>query len=263
MTKPTDPDFNQLEETIAQLTAAIVAQEKRSIARANIIRWGAIALVAAAITISSIAFNTVTNAQAQQSGGSSKKTGACDPMKPETMATQACTFEQTSQFFYTMNQLMVGMAQTEDVRRRIAQHPEWLEAARSRIVDQMSEGNPEWRKKWDGCQKEQQDRQCQELLRMVEGAANQMAFGSLVAQTVVNAGKLVNRIREDSDEIRARTGHVGGPVGAVALELERMNIALASVPAMVAQMDLMNRNMAAMSYSMGSTMGRMGSIMPW
>jgi hypothetical protein len=38
---------------------------------------------------------------------------------------------------------------------------------------------------------------------------------------------------------------------------------MASVPAMAAQMDLMNRNMATMSYSMGSTMGRMGKWMPW
>jgi len=28
-------------------------------------------------------------------------------------------------------------------------------------------------------------------------------------------------------------------------------------------MDAMNRNMAAMSYSMGSTMGRVGNWMPW
>jgi hypothetical protein len=45
-------------------------------------------------------------------------------------------------------------------------------------------------------------------------------------------------------------------------ELHLMNAAPASVPAMAVQMDLMNRNMATMSYSIGSTMGRMGSWIP-
>jgi hypothetical protein len=42
-----------------------------------------------------------------------------------------------------------------------------------------------------------------------------------------------------------------------------INTALTAVPVMATQMDLINRNMSSMTYSMGSTMGRMGSWMPW
>jgi len=38
---------------------------------------------------------------------------------------------------------------------------------------------------------------------------------------------------------------------------------MSAVPVMAAQMDLMNRNIASMTHSMGSTMGRMGKWMPW
>ena len=263
MTKPNNLHINQLEETLAQLTAALAAQERRSVAKAKIVRWGAIVVIAAVATMAPVAVNIGNDAQAVTSGGSSGNISACDPMNPATMQTQACVFEQTSRFFHTMNQLMVGMAQTEEVTRWIHNNPIWVEQAKNGIVDQMSRQNPKFRDQWNNCQQQPDNPKCQELLDMVDSAAKQMVFGGLVAQTFVNAGTLINRIREDSDEIRHRTGHVGGPVGAVALELQRMNIALASVPAMVIQMDLMNRNMASMTHSMGSTMGRMGSWMPW
>ena len=110
MTKPSSPHAYELEETIAQLTAAIAAQESRSVARVKIVRWAAIATVAAAVTMTSVALKMVNDAEALEAGASSDATNACDPLRPETMRTQACTFEQTSRFFYTMNQLMVGMA---------------------------------------------------------------------------------------------------------------------------------------------------------
>lgn len=42
-----------------------------------------------------------------------------------------------------------------------------------------------------------------------------------------------------------------------------MDQKISSVPAMAAQMDLMNRNISSMTHSMGSTMGRMGKWTPW
>lgn len=80
--------------------------------------------------------------------------------------------------------------------------------------------------------------------------------------TIVDLVVLMQRIRQDSNVFR---DFVQGPtpvLEGVQRELHLMNGALASVPAMVVQMDLMNRNMASMSHSMGSTMGRMGSWMP-
>ncbi len=92
-------------------------------------------------------------------------------------------------------------------------------------------------------------------------------FPKVAGQIVVDFSVLVKRLRQDSNDFR---GYLKGkyprphsPIGMVASELRLMNSALASVPAMTAQMDLMNRNMASMSHSMGSTMGRMGNWMPW
>lgn len=81
--------------------------------------------------------------------------------------------------------------------------------------------------------------------------------------TMVNTVVLMNRIRDDSNSFREV---IGGPVpalNAIQKELKLVNAALMSVPTMAVQMDLMNRNMASMSHSMGSTLGRAGSWMPW
>jgi len=45
--------------------------------------------------------------------------------------------------------------------------------------------------------------------------------------------------------------------------MKQMDQKISAVPAMAAHMDLMNRNIASMTTSMGSTMGRMGKWMPW
>jgi hypothetical protein len=49
----------------------------------------------------------------------------------------------------------------------------------------------------------------------------------------------------------------------VARELHLMNQALRAVPIMATEMNAMNHQMSVMSYSVGSTMGRMGNIIPW
>jgi len=72
----------------------------------------------------------------------------------------------------------------------------------------------------------------------------------------------MQRIRDDSNAFREL---IGGPVPTLRgleHELKLMNAALTSVPAMAIQMDFMNRNMASMTHSIGTSMGRMGSWMP-
>jgi hypothetical protein len=84
-----------------------------------------------------------------------------------------------------------------------------------------------------------------------------------VVETFVDTVVLMQRIRQDSNAFR---DYVTGPedvLRGVEQQLQVMNGAMASIPPMAAQMDLMNRNMASMTYSMGSTMGRMGKWMPW
>ncbi len=81
--------------------------------------------------------------------------------------------------------------------------------------------------------------------------------------TIIDTVVLMQRIREDSNEFRNVIGGPGPALSAIHEELRLMNVALASVPAMAFQMDVMNRHMGSMSHSMGSTMGRMGNWMPW
>jgi hypothetical protein len=95
-----------------------------------------------------------------------------------------------------------------------------------------------------------------------EAYATQAVVQSVVG-TFVDTVVLMQRIRQDSN---AFPGYITGPedvLRGVERQLEVMNRAMASIPTMAVQMDLMNGNMAAMSYSMGSTMGRMGKWVPW
>ncbi|MCB1763389.1 MAG: hypothetical protein KDI27_09660 [Gammaproteobacteria bacterium] len=94
----------------------------------------------------------------------------------------------------------------------------------------------------------------------------QHAFPALtesLVTTLVDTVVLMQRIRGDSNAFREAIGGPGPALRGIQSELKMVNAALASVPAMAVQMDLMNRNMASMSHSMGSTLGRAGSWMPW
>ena len=96
--------------------------------------------------------------------------------------------------------------------------------------------------------------------RVMEGML--MAGG----QVLVDAAALFHRLRRDSDVFRETVNKVSGTNGllnGIQRELHAMNGMLAAIPPMSAEMNIMNRHMSVMTYSTGSTMGRMGSIMPW
>lgn len=98
--------------------------------------------------------------------------------------------------------------------------------------------------------------------------ATKLMEGTLMAagQTVVDGAALIHRLRRDSDLLRRTVDDIGGVkemLQSIQQELHLMNVALISVPAMANEMNVMNRQMSVMSYSVGSTMGRMGNIMPW
>ena len=72
---------------------------------------------------------------------------------------------------------------------------------------------------------------------------------------LVDMGVLMTRVRQDSNAFRQWLVEGGNErlLGQISGELHFLN---ASISAMV-------REMSVMSYSMGSTAGRMGSMMPW
>lgn len=96
-----------------------------------------------------------------------------------------------------------------------------------------------------------------------QDAYAQRAIVESVVGTFVDTVVLIQRIREDSNAFRDLITGPEDVLRDLEQQLKTMNVAMASIPAMVVQMDLMNRNMASMSHSMGSTMGRAGSWMPW
>ncbi|MDJ0862823.1 MAG: hypothetical protein QNJ82_11365 [Gammaproteobacteria bacterium] len=83
--------------------------------------------------------------------------------------------------------------------------------------------------------------------------------------TLVDTVVLMTRVRQDSDQFRQWLEGEGlKPVlQAIESELSVLNQAMVSVPAMATQMDVMNRQVVGMNYSVGSTMGRVGSWLPW
>ena len=98
--------------------------------------------------------------------------------------------------------------------------------------------------------------------------AQKIMIATLMAggQTVVDAAALVHRLRRDSDLLRHTVNDIGGvkkTLEGIKNELSTMNMAMRGIPIMAGEMGIMNRQMSIMSYGVGSTMGRMGNIMPW
>ena len=98
--------------------------------------------------------------------------------------------------------------------------------------------------------------------------AKKMMQGTLMAagQAIVDGAALVHRLRRDSDLLRHTVNDIGGlnqALSGIEHELHLMNGMMRSIPVMAGEMNVMNRQMSVMSYSVGSTMGRMGDIMPW
>lgn len=235
-------DSPDLTATIDSLHAMLAASERRYASMAKFGRWVAIAFVAFVVLVASVGFNLMNVAQAVNGAGGMGQSGdACNPADITTMQTQKCALQQVSTLFMTLNQLMTGMVQTPRVQEWM-QDPRWSEVLERAKQQFLQMGLPE---------------------AQAEAMARQVTFGGMVAETVVNAGLLVNRIAEDSDAIREATKDRGGPIGAISHELSKMNVVLAAIPAMATEMNVMNRQMSVMAYGVGSTMGRMGNVLPW
>ncbi len=268
--------LEQLADTVGQLAQALAASECRRVALSKRIRWGAaVVLVMLGLGVF-ITFSDLKSAHAANSGGA-PGAGSCN--------TVECQMQPISMFFGMMLQLMEGMMRSDDVHRYMYRVHEdfrtkvdelkqaqkvYVELTGAEPLDPASCSHPSVD---DKCPAD--SKQCRGAVKTVcdnaqwMGQALQQRFPALAGQTVVDMALLVRRLREDSDQFRdylaARNMQdpKGGPVAAVAQELHLMNRALAAVPAMAREMNAMNHQMSVMSYSVGSTMGRMGSVMPW
>jgi hypothetical protein len=84
-----------------------------------------------------------------------------------------------------------------------------------------------------------------------------MAMG----QVLVDGGTMLHCLRRDSDRLRGVVASNGliQTMNEVHADLVGLNQTLSVVPAMANEMHVMNSSMA----TMGSTMGKMGNIVPW
>lgn len=229
-TQPTSAtEIQQLTQAVAGLTEALARSERRYIRLGRLVRWGAVATVSLATFGGFLLVDRVGTAHAQNQSGVPQATSAVEALNNINANLMVLgEMGKTLQDFKPA--VKQAIMSNPDVQKRVKQYFE------------ENDLNPS---------PEQQ-----------EAYAMQAIVGGVVG-TFVDAFVLMQRIRQDSNAFR---DFITGPedvLRGVERQLEVMNVAMASIPAMAAQMDLMNRNMASMSYSMGSTMGRMGKWVPW
>jgi hypothetical protein len=222
-------DLQQLSEVVASLTDALARSERRHAQMARAMRWGSLAVVLLLLAAGLAITGRAGIAHAQNAAG----------------------FPQASTAVEALNNINANLMVMGEAGKMLQQL--------SPAIKQAVLGNPDVQKYvQDYFEKNNLNPSPAER----EAYATQAVVQSVVG-TFVDAVVLLQRIRQDSNAFR---DYITGPEDVlrdVEHQLEVMNLAMASIPPMAAQMDLMNRNMSSINYSMGSTMGRMGSWMPW
>jgi hypothetical protein len=229
--QPVSPvtDLQQLSQAVASLSEALARSERRHAHVARAMRWGALAVVSLIFVSGLVITGRAGIAHAQNPAG----------------------FPQASTAVEALNNINANLMVMGEMGKVLQQF--------SPAIKEAVMSNPEVQQYVQDYFKKNNLHPSPEEQ---EAYATQAVVQSVV-RTFVDTVVLLQRIRQDSNAFR---DFVTGPedvLRGLKHELEIMNLALASMPPMAAQMDLMNRNMSSMTYSMGSTMGRMGSWMPW
>lgn len=230
-TQPVSPatDLQQLSEVVARLSDALARSERRHAHFARAMRWGVAAMVALLFVGGLLITGRVGIAHADNPAGFPQATTAVEALN-------------------NINANLMVMGEVGKVLQAFAP-----------AVKQAVMNNPDVQKYVQDYFKENNLNPSPEEQ---EAYATQAIVQSVVS-TFVDTVVLLQRVRQDSNAFRELVMGPSDALHSLGHQLEVMNLAMASIPPMAAQMDLMNRNMSSMSYSMGSTMGRMGSWMPW
>jgi hypothetical protein len=271
MTSQQSSDLVQLTETVARLSEALAASERRHAAIARTVRWGALGLVIAlgAALYAASDWMQARAAQLVPPGyldGMERQMAVSPPQLDKVLQSLMGTDKMDGALVKVLQSAgMVAMMETQAiahcVRDRDASGDQNKLCYAPASVQDLGEyffsadGKPVEPPPQDASEQEQMA-YAQKMM-----AATMMAMG----QVVVDAGTLLHRLRRDSDQVRGLFAAQGiaQTLEGVRTELDKLNLTLTAVPAMAGQMDVMNRHMSSMAYSMGSTMGRMGNILPW
>jgi hypothetical protein len=274
-----------MNETVRMLTETLAQSERRTASLERTVRWVVLGIVAGAVLVGSVAFNFIQRAQAQVAPGGQ-----------QSVAAALDRIGDNLQMFGMLQQVMGVMAESEDVQyaiiRDVLVDPERvdelvktgsldrdgaIQSELKELLDQLDAANPrKARKKALDKAVEAAVAQLQLMdqpgmtMPKAREMAQQMLFMRAAAQVVVDASVVMKRVREDSDALHSKFHEAGGPtlalnhvLAGIVEELQRLNVALAAVPAMAGEMNVMNRQIGVMAHGVGSTMGRMGNVMPW
>ncbi len=259
-----EQSLQQLNEVVVQLAATVTASERRYASLARAVRWGALLFIVLVATAAYVASDMVKAyaAQAVPWPYIEDQIAEDPPKLDDIMASLASTREIQGALVKVLQSAgAIATLEKQDyldcvqVKGEYPRESKELCYARTGVEDLteffvlVDENNkpldptsPEYKK------------------RVMEGML--MAGG----QVLVDAAALVHRLRRDSDFFRETVNKLGGTnelLQGIKTELNHMNGMLAAIPPMGHEVHLMNRHMSVMTYSMGSTMGRMGSIIPW
>jgi hypothetical protein len=273
MTAQTSPDLSQLTETVARLSEALAASERRHAAVARTVRWTSLTLVTligTAIYAGSDRIKAYA-AQMMPSWDGHAQQMAQQPPTLDKILMSLMGSEGMEGALVKMLQsaTMIGSAETMSHVRCMDERSRLPEAERDKVLCYSKtpvEDLGEYYLDASGKLPEPPDAGASQQQQMAY--AQKMTAGTIMAagQTLANAAVLLHRVRRDSDLLRRTVNDIGGveqTLNGIKDELARMNVALRAVPVMAGEMGVMNQQMSVMSYSVGSTMGRMGNILPW
>ena len=272
-----EKSLQQLNETVTQLANAVAASERRHAAMSRTVRWGALVFVVFVAAIGYAASDMIL-AYANQQRWWNQIEGGIAHQPPEMVQDPTQN---------TVGGILMSLAGTEALDAALVKVLQSAAAIAATEV-QSTQGfldcvnskplNPSEKSQGPLCfskaavedlgqyylddegkmpvLEDPQDKQAVMKYNTKMMEATFMAAG----QIVVDSAVLVHRLRRDSDYLRSRAEDPG--LSGIKNELARLNHVLLAVPAMANEMNVMNHHMATMSYSMGSTMGRMGDIFP-
>ncbi len=274
MNTQTSPDIQLLAQSVSQLSEALAASERRQQALTRGIRWAAlsfIVMVAAMVYAGSDYIKAYAASFNPQHWSMAKDNIAnSDPKLMGILQSLAGTKELSGALVKVLQSAStIAYAETHEYlacegRRQLMKKEEADETLcfSKAAVEDLGQYylDADGKLPTPPGPGSSMEEQVKFSMKMMQGTL--MSAG----QAIVDGAALVHRLRRDSDLLRHTVNDIGGPsetLSKIEEELHLMNDALRSVPIMAVEMGAMNRQMSVMSYSVGSTMGRMGNIMPW
>lgn len=266
-------DLQQLTEAVARLSDTVAAGERRQAAASRAIRWVAIAVIvvvgggiyAASDMIKAYAAQAMNWDQIEQ--GISQQPPSLGGILQSLMATKELqgTVVKAMQSASTL-----AAMETQSYLQCVAD--------RNKIADEQQRNNKlcfsraavedlgEFYLDANGLLPTPPGPNSSQQEQMAYGKKMMEATLMAAGQVIVDSGALLHRVRRDSDLLRNTVDQIGGVnemLGGINEKLAQLNGMMTAIPAMATEMHVMNGQMSIMAHGVGSTMGRMGNIMPW